>query len=125
MSATRREKPAYGILWSEISLMGSVDNAIGRFVAEIEPSALTARALVATVACAGSISIGIGVHTAQKELVILLGGVSRHSRKVYILPDPVPEHDGGHELDVAFIGWQITSVQMNGIQLQEDGISVA
>lgn len=121
MNPVRRERPSYGVLWSEIHMEGNTEHGSGRFVARVESDALRGRALIATVSHIANVNVAIGIRPKKNQIVVLVGDnktSERQLRKTYQLP---PNSDGvsGHEFRVEFNSWALTSVQLDGTSLTE------
>ncbi len=115
MDVHRREKPAFGVLWSEVLADHSAPGGVVQFVAAIDASPLGAGSHIATVSAVGDINIGVAIHTQQ--VIVLLGESARHTRKIYQIPRDLGAHDGTYKLQVTFQGLTILNVQLNGIAL--------
>lgn len=122
MEPIRRERPGYGILWSEISMDEHDSGGTGQFVLSVEPKALPGRGHVATVAHSGQLRIAIGIHAVKHEVVVFLGGAKYGSlslRRVYRLPESLPDNPT-HHFQIKFDDWQISGVQVDGNTLPEE-----
>lgn len=98
MSVIRRDKPAIGILWSEMHFDGKGDDA-GRLVLALDPKTLIKHTPAATFAHAAQVRIAVGIHPAKNEIVILLASNDSASqvRQVYVIPK-VPDGSAPHNL---------------------------
>lgn len=119
MNTIRREKPGYGIVWSEIRYDGK--NA-GQFCVRILPDALAKSNPIATFAHTEKFRIAVGVHPKEGQVILFVGGVmpTDEIRHVYKLPckATIPDAVAAHDLEAAIADGKVHQVTWNGEPLE-------
>lgn len=120
MKSIRRDKPSYGIVWSELYYDGKNE---GQFRMRIVPDALTQRNTIATVSHIEKIRIAVGVHPQEEKVIVFVSGTmpAGEIRQVYKLPGAVTTVDGvaAHDLEAAIADGKIYQVTWNGQPLEK------
>ncbi|HZQ06738.1 MAG TPA: hypothetical protein VFD70_09170 [Anaerolineae bacterium] len=120
MNSIRRERPGYGILWSELILDDAARAGTGRFLVRVEGKALLGSSNVATIGHTQELRVAIGIHPMEQEMVVLLGGNKnpREARRVFQLKG-ITDNSREHEFEITFVNWKITQACLNGSELEE------
>lgn len=119
MALIRRERPGYGVIASELVTDERIAGT-GRFLTLVDPVALPGHAHVATVAHLDGLSIAIGIHSTQHEVVVFVRGDRSNSqvRKVFHLA-PLVDGVDAHQFLVEFANFQIHQASVDGTPLKE------
>src|SRR5436190_24319975 len=110
MNALRRERPAYGVLWTLFEIEGVDAPGSGSFEARLEGTALEKHALIASMSHLGPLTIGFGIHSDHQNLVVLFSNRSKSAaqiRRAYRLPLLGTGAQAGHAFLIQLQGDQI------------------
>jgi hypothetical protein len=122
MGQNRRERPAYGVRWTEIEVEGEGKTGTGQFQVALENFAFEKNARIATTAHVGTINIGVSLQPAQNQVIVLFGDGARGNakiRKAFQLLPSEASNGSDHEFLIFFKNWDIRSVRWNTNDLQE------
>lgn len=123
MSNFRREKPSFGVLWCELELDGEREHSTGRFVAEIEPTALARESRIACFADGGLVRMAFAVHPVEREVIVLLANQvhrGREMRAVFTLPAHL-DLNVPQQFETTFSNWQLAGATLNSKPLEKAG----
>ncbi len=117
-----KEYPVPGFSRLTVDLLGDTIPATGSYEVAVLPGALKALRPIACVATGAPLfQILIGISPLSAEVLVAVGTADNRppvSYKIYELPDGL-DFDIAHRLQATFWNWQITSLALNGVTLQQ------